>query len=113
MVPNHKDIGDLFKQQIDAVDFSMSENAWSAIEPHLPQKEKKRRGIIWFWFATLLCISGLGLTIYNNSITNLVPDLANKQDHSTVLDAFAALPMASNKMVHMDGTGALVETSIS
>lgn len=63
-----QNIGEFFNAQLNNMDFSMPEDSWQAIEPHLPKKEKKRRFIIWFWLGGLLIIVGLGTYTWNRNL---------------------------------------------
>jgi hypothetical protein len=64
-----QNIGEFFNTQLSAMDFSMPDDSWQAIEPYLPKKEKKRRFIIWFWLGGLLFIVGLGIYSWNRHLT--------------------------------------------
>lgn len=63
-----QNIGEFFNTQLSAMDFSMPDDSWQAIEPYLPKKEKKRRFIIWFWLGGLLFIVGLGTYSWNRNL---------------------------------------------
>lgn len=72
-----QNIGEFFNAQLSDMDFSMSEDSWQAIEPHLPKKEKKRRFLIWFWLGGLLFIVGLGTYSWNRHLTSLTKQKNN------------------------------------
>ena len=69
-----KDIGKLFRENLEQLDYTPSTKVWEQIELDLEEKKKKRRFFIWFFFATLTICSlviGLGYTFSDkNSIIN-------------------------------------------
>lgn len=66
---------------------------------------------------TGLSYDSVGATLGVNNlpmanVTGLTTAISGKQAHSAVLDALALLPTDPDKIVHMDGTGAPVESDI-
>lgn len=72
-----QNIGEFFNTQLSAMDFSMPDDSWQAIEPYLPKKEKKRRFIFWFWLGGLLFIVGLGIYSWNRHLPFLTQQKNN------------------------------------
>ena len=69
-----KDIGKLFRENLEQLDYTPSAKVWEQIELDLEKKKKKRRFFIWFFFATIITSSlliGLGYTFSDgNPFTN-------------------------------------------
>jgi hypothetical protein len=76
-----KDIGKLFRDQLEQLDFSPSTKVWEQIERDL---KKKRRFIIWCFYGTLLLGSLLGGIIYTLSDGKLI--LEKKTVKNSVLN---------------------------
>lgn len=78
---NNKEIGKLFKEQLDALDISPKDGGWDAIQTELNEKKKKRRFFIPFWFGAIGLLS-IGiyswfLLLENSSSRNI--DFLNKK----------------------------------
>ncbi len=70
-----KDIGKLFRENLEQLDYTPSTKVWEQIELDLEEKKKKRRFFIWFFLASLLfcgLIIGVSYATFSggNSITN-------------------------------------------
>ncbi len=48
-----KNIGKLFRDNLDQMDFSPSEKVWDRIEIGLEKKKKKRRFLFWLFFTVI------------------------------------------------------------
>jgi hypothetical protein len=75
-----KDIGKLFKENLEQLDFTPSDKVWEQIELDLEKKKKKRRFLIWFFFYTVVFGGFLvGLT-YTFSGENLIGNTETLQN---------------------------------
>lgn len=86
-----KNIGKLFRDNLDQMDFSPSEKVWDRIEIDLEKKKKKRRFLFWLFFTiitTSMLTSGAVVYFSNNqtktdtSIENTVSNTTNSRDKS-------------------------------
>lgn len=60
-----KNIGKLFRDNLDQMDFSPSEKVWDKIEIDLEKKKKKRRFLFWLFFTAIsTCILTSGAVLY-------------------------------------------------
>ncbi len=79
-----KDIGKLFRENLEQLDYTPSTKVWEQIELDLEEEKKKRRFFIWFFFATLIiCGLVIGLS-YTFSDENSFMDKVVKE--SSVLN---------------------------
>lgn len=61
---NRKDIGTVFKEQLNYLDKSPNENGWNAIQEEL-DKKKKRRILPFWYFLTGILFSGILFSLFN------------------------------------------------
>lgn len=80
-----KNIGKLFRENLDQMNFSPSEKVWNKIEVDLEKKKKKRRFLFWLFFtAFTTSMLTIGAVVYfSNTQTKTDASIKNPSSNAT------------------------------
>ncbi len=72
-----KNIGKLFRENLEQLDYTPSTKVWEQIELDLEKKERKRRFFLWFFFGAILCglLVGGGYAFLSDTTTFITKEV--------------------------------------